>query len=198
MQRVYICLVSALVGAAVGAGTFWSMLSLSPVFSSLSCRSLSVVDSKGASRISMSLDQGEPRILLSSSDNKLKLLMRVSQQSEPAEERRIEINLLDEDESKCYLAHIDSGISSLSLGRSGEASSINMASTSLSNGERFSYITLGHERQIKLGSSPKNLFVELFAPQLTCKVNHDGYAISRFIKHSGSAAAEKQAIAEVV
>jgi hypothetical protein len=86
----------------------------------------------------MSLDQGEPRILLSSSDNKLKLLMRVSQQSEPAEERRIEINLLDEDESKCYLSHIDSGISSLSLGRSGEASSINMASTSLSNGERFS------------------------------------------------------------
>lgn len=196
MQKVYVCLLSALVGAAIGAGTFWSMLSLSPTFSNLSCRSLSVVDSKGASRISMSLDQGEPRILLSSSDNKLKLLMRVSQQSAPAKERRIEINLLDKDESACYLAHIDSGISSLSLGRSGEDSSLKMASTSLGNGMRFSYITLGDERRITLGASPKNTYAEFFGPQLTCKLNHDGSVLRRIIKREGSEIVENQTIAK--
>ncbi len=196
MQKAYVCLVSALVGAAIGVGTFWSMLCLSPTFSNLSCRSLSVVDSKGASRISMSLDQGEPKILLSSADNKLKLLMRIAQQSEPAKERRIEINLLDKDESACYITHIDSGITSLSLGRSGEGSSLNMASTSLSNGKRFSYITLGHEPGIALGSSPRNTYVEFSGPQLTCKLNHDGSVLSRIIKRLGSEADEKLTIAK--
>lgn len=157
---------------------------LSQSVSSLKCRSIAVVDSTGKQRISLDLREGAPQILIKSADQQRELRLRVTDFGSSGTNKRTEISFFNKGEPTCYIANIDSGITTINLGDSRDTNSVNLTASGVES-FKTAYITLGGmtPSSFKMAVFPTSSVVELNSPEFANKLKSADKGVYRETKN---------------